>query len=188
MRMRGGVREQHRLEKQLVDAVGELGGRPPSVDALLSTHAPGARRHLDARELGAGRRDAAGDVVAVFGRQPGRTDLVGEPEPPEDLHRARRDLVALDVGRLAGMAGLQHGDVDAAPGEVERQREADWAGADHDDAGVQMAIHPGSLSEDDVAGNPRIARRSGSRFADKDLRQPMKVMTTRPFPLPDCPG
>jgi hypothetical protein len=151
-RLRGGVREQQRLEKQLVDAVGELGRRPPPVVARLAAHAAGARRQPDARELRSGRRDAARHVVAIFGRQPGLTDPVGEAEPPEDLHRAGRDLVALDVGRLAGAPGLEHRHVDAAPGEVERQREADRPRADDDDAGVEMAIHgacPGvSLRED----------------------------------------
>ena len=76
------------------------------------------------------------NVVAVFRRQAGVADPVREAEPAENLHRPRRDLIALDVRRLAGVAGLGHGHVDAARGEVHAERQPHRTGPDNQHAGV----------------------------------------------------
>ena len=122
-RLRRGVREQQRLEVKLIDPVPPFRGRPMAIGALLAADAAGARWQLDARQLGAQRRDAAGHVVAIFRRQAGVADFCRDAEPAENLHRSRRDLVALDVGRFAGPPCLDHRHIDAARGEVHREGE-----------------------------------------------------------------
>jgi hypothetical protein len=108
-----------------------------AIGALLAANAAGARRQLDARQLGSQRRDAAGYVVAVFRRQAGVADLGGEAKPAENLHRARRDLVALDVRRLARTPRLDHGHIDTTRSEVDGECQPDRTAADHQDAGFE---------------------------------------------------
>src|SRR5262249_18754378 len=72
---------------------------------LSAPFSTGARRQLDARQLRPEHRHAHCYVIAIFRRQPGVADPVGQAEPAKNLHRTRRDLVALDVRRLAGTAG-----------------------------------------------------------------------------------
>src|SRR5262245_4574244 len=62
---------------------------------------------------------------------------VGQAESAKNLHRARRDLVALDVRWLAGTAGLAHGHSDAARGKFHRQCQPDRAGTDNQYAGIE---------------------------------------------------
>src|SRR5215470_11738135 len=112
--------KQQRLEMELVDAVAPLRAGPVAVGALLAADSTGARRQLDARQLRPEHRHAHCYVIAIFRRQPGVADPVGQAEPAKNLHRTRRDLVALDVRRLAGTAGLGHGHIDAARGKFHR--------------------------------------------------------------------
>ena len=129
--------EQQRLEMELVDAVAPLRAGPVAVGALLGADSAGARRQLDARQLRPQHRHAHCYVIAIFWRQPGVADPVGQAEPAKNLHRARRDLVALDVRRLAGTSGLGHGHIDAARGKFHRQCQPDRAGADNQYAGIE---------------------------------------------------
>src|SRR5262245_56272730 len=76
-------------------------------------------------------------VIAIFRRQSGVADPVGQAEPAKNLHRARRDLVALDVRWLAGMAGLGHRHIDAARGKFHRQCQPDRTGAANQYAGIE---------------------------------------------------
>jgi hypothetical protein len=136
-RLRRSVREQQRLEMELIDAVAPLRAGPVAVGALLASDSAGARRQLDARQLRPEHRHAHCYVIAIFRRQPGVADPVGQAEPAKNLHRARRDLVALDVRRLAGTAGLGHGHIDAARGKFHRQCQPDRAGADNQYACIE---------------------------------------------------
>ena len=74
--LRLGVREQDRLEVDLVDAVRRLGRRPPAVGAALVAVAGRARGDVDARQL------AAGDRRCERRRRSG--------SPPAGRRRARR--------------------------------------------------------------------------------------------------
>ena len=73
--------EQQRLEMELVDAVAPLRAGLVAVGALLAADAAGARRQLDARQLRPDHRHAHCYVIAIFRRQPGVADPVGQAEP-----------------------------------------------------------------------------------------------------------
>src|SRR5262245_32018908 len=79
------VREQHRLEELLIAAMRVLGRRPDSVRADSGRRA--TRRNGYAGELDAGDARRRDDVVGVVRGQPDAAQLVGQAEPPEDLHR-----------------------------------------------------------------------------------------------------
>src|SRR5262249_56153611 len=106
-RLRRSVGDHQGLEMELVDAVAQFRAGPVAVAALLAADSAGARRQLDARQLRPEHRYAHCYVIAIFRRQPGVADPTGQAEPAKNLHRARRDLVALDVRRLARPAGLR---------------------------------------------------------------------------------
>ncbi len=59
----------------------------------------------------------------------------------EDFHRPGRDLIALDVRRLAGPPDLGDGHVDAARRQVHSERESDRPRAHDQNAGVECLAH-----------------------------------------------
>ena len=102
-RLRFGVREQDRLEVDLVDAVRRLGGRPPAVGAALVAVAGRARRDVDARQLAAGDRGAKRDVVRVVraaGRRRGRRRR-GRGGGTAPSFAPRRDCTSRSAARRA---------------------------------------------------------------------------------------
>ncbi len=138
--LRGGMLEQDRLEKNLVDAVRRLRRRPVAIGAIgrRETVLPGG--NMDSRQFLPGERSAVADVVRIICRQSGVTDFRGHAEPPEDFHGAGGNMVALRLRRCGGAAGLHHSHVDAPPREVDREREPDRSGAHDQNIGV---IHAG---------------------------------------------
>jgi len=70
---------------------------------------------------------------------------VRDTEAAEDFHGAGRNLAALDVRRRVGWPFLGDDDVDAAPGEIEGERHADWPPADDQYPGVYRARHRSPL-------------------------------------------
>src|SRR5215469_7885390 len=119
----GSVREQHRLEELLIAAMRVLGRRPDSVRAdsgRRATRPP--RRNGYARELNTGDARCRDDVVWVVRGQPNAAQLVGQSEPPEDLHGSRADLTALHARWVVGRAALGDDDIDASPSQIHGQR------------------------------------------------------------------
>ena len=82
------VREQYGLEINLIDPVRRLRSRPRCVRPLDCAVALGPRGDADAAEFDPRRRRAGGDVVRIVRRKPGSTQLCGDAEAAEDLHRA----------------------------------------------------------------------------------------------------
>ncbi len=140
-RRRRGAGEQHRLEEDLVDAVGRLRRRPPAVGPARIRVAVAPAGNVDAHELIARRARAHCDVVGKVPRQASRAHLVREAEPAEDLHRARGDVVALDARRLAGPPPLGDEHKDAALGQVDGERQPHGAAADDGDLGGEVSGH-----------------------------------------------
>jgi hypothetical protein len=87
------------------------------------------------------RGDATGNVVAVLRRQANVADLRRQAEPAKNFHGSGRDLIALDIRRLARFAQLSDRDIDPAPGEVDGERQADGSSADDENARFDLAIH-----------------------------------------------
>ncbi|MCY1363065.1 hypothetical protein D9M69_498090 [compost metagenome] len=139
-----GMREQHRLEKDLVDAVRRLRRGPPGVGAAGGGVALAARGDRNARQLHARHGRAVGHVVGVVGRQARVAQRLRHAQAAEHLHRTRRHVVALHVGWLAAVADLGHQHVDAALRQVDGQRQPHGAGADDQHLGLQLLGH-GSL-------------------------------------------
>ncbi len=83
----GGMREQHGLHVDLVDAMRRLGSRPIGVGSACRGVAVAPAGNQDARQLDAGCRGAIGAVVRIIRRQPGVAQLMRESEPSEYLHR-----------------------------------------------------------------------------------------------------
>jgi hypothetical protein len=124
VRHRLGMREQDGLEEDLVDAMRRLGRRAPGVGPTGRGVALRAARDRDARQLDARGGRAIGDVVGIVRRQPGVAQRARDAKTPEDLHRARRDVIALGARRLAAPAQLGERHRHAAPREVHRERES----------------------------------------------------------------
>ena len=129
-RVCGGMLEQDRFEKNLVDAVRRLRRRPVAIRTILHREAVAAAGNRNARQFRTGESGAVADVVRIIRRQSGVAHLFGDAEPPEDFHGAGGDMVAFRLRRLGAGARLHHGDVDAAPGQIDREREPDRSGAD----------------------------------------------------------
>jgi len=106
--------EQDRLQIDLIDPVRRLRRRPPCIGAARGAVAGGAAGNLDPAELNARRGCPVGAVVGEVRGQAGIAQLRRHAEPAEYLHRARRDVVALDAGRIAGMTDLGNHDINAA--------------------------------------------------------------------------
>ncbi|MET4477420.1 hypothetical protein ABIB66_001936 [Bradyrhizobium sp. F1.13.3] len=123
--------EQDRLEIDLVDPVGRLRRRPPGIGATSGAVAACARGNVDAAQLDAGRRGPVGAVVREICGQACVAQLCGDAEPAEDLHRTRRDVIAFDAGRIAGMADLRDHDVDPTGSQIHRRGQSDGPGAHH---------------------------------------------------------
>ena len=88
----------------------------------------------DARELDAGCRGAVGAIVRVVGRQSGVAQLLRQPEPAEDFHRTRRDVVAFHARRFPGGACFHDGNRYSPRCEVHCQSESDRTASDHENA------------------------------------------------------
>jgi hypothetical protein len=69
------------------------------------------------------------------------SNCLGDAEAAECFHGASGYVVALHARRLAAGAGFDHQDVDAAPGEVEGQGEADGPGAGDEHRGARLLHH-----------------------------------------------
>src|SRR3954452_8992732 len=117
--LRRSVREQHRLEELLIAAMRVLGRWPDRVWPGCGRRATrAARRNGYAGERDTGDARRRDDVVGIVRRQPDAAQLVGQAEPPEDLHRARADLTALHVRWVVGRATLGDHDIGAAPSQI----------------------------------------------------------------------
>jgi hypothetical protein len=86
--------------------------------------------------------------------------LAGNAEPPEDFHGAGGDVVAFRLGGCGAGASLDDGDVDAAPGEVDRERQPDRSCADDQHIGLTPSRHCHSSSAPEFFTMP--AQRSTS--------------------------
>ena len=138
MRMRGlrrGMLEQDRFEKDLVDAMRRLRRRPVAVRAVLRREAIAAAGNRNPRQFLPGERGAIADVVRIIRRQSGVAHLFRDPEPPEDFHGAGGDVVAFRLRRRGAGARLHHRDVDAAPRQIDRERQPDRSCADDQHVG-----------------------------------------------------
>ena len=134
------LREDQRLQIDLVDPVRRLRRRPPGVRPGEIRPALGARGDRDARDLMPPRHAGAIDaIVGIIRRQAGIANHVREAQPAERLHRARGDMVALHARRLAGLARLDDDRAHAAPREVQRHHQPDRAGAADDN--LRIARH-----------------------------------------------
>src|SRR5436190_6814815 len=158
-RLRGCVFEQDRLEEYLVDAMRRFRRGPIAVRPVLYREAVAAGGNFDPRQLLAGKGRAIADVVRISGRQASVADLLGKAEPTEDLHGARSDVIALRLRRLPGLTRFHYGDVNAAPGEIDRQRQSHWAGA-HDQHIAIRHLQQGP----DITGAILSSFRFGSRI------------------------
>ncbi len=160
-RLGGGMTEQDRFEIDLVDPVWRLGRRPPRVGSAGCAVTGRAAGNFDATQLDARCRGPIGAVVGeVFG-QTGVAQLCGHAEPTEYLHRARRDVIALDAGRIARAADFGDDDIDPARSQIHCRGEPHRARAHHQ----HLRPHP----------LPRLvlpagARHSGSRCILGKLR------------------
>ena len=76
--------------------------------------------------------------MRVVGRQAGIAHGCGDAEAAEDLHGAGRDMVALGLRRLRALPRFGDHHVDAAPGEIDREREPDRSGADDQDRSIVL--------------------------------------------------
>ena len=129
-----GVREQHGFHVDLVDAVRRLGRRPIGIRPAGRGVAIAPAGNQDARELDAGCRGAVGAIVRVVGRQSGVAQLLRQPEPAEDFHRTRRDVVAFHARRLPGGACFHDGNRYSPRCEVHCQSESNRTASDHENA------------------------------------------------------
>src|SRR6185437_8744469 len=128
-RLRGRMLEQDRLKEYLVDAMRRLRRRPVAIGDIGRGEAIAAAGNFDPRQLLPGKGSAVADVVRIIRRQSGIADLVGNAEPAENLHGARGDMVAFRFRRSGAGARLHNRHIDAAPGEIDRKRQADRSGA-----------------------------------------------------------
>ena len=126
---------QHRLDHHLADPHGglaRLGAVVPGADlgALLDDGGIAEAMQLAARQ----RRDP-GDVEIVLLRHRHGAQLVGQAEPPEQLHRAAVGDVHLGMPRGRGVA-LDQQAAHAERGQRARQRHADRTAARDEDRNV----------------------------------------------------
>ena len=117
--------EQDRLKEYLVDPMRRLRRRPVAVRAVFCREAIAAAGNLNARQLLTRKRGAIADVVRVVRGQTGIAHLVGDPEPPEDLHRPCSDMVAFWFRRNGAAALLHQRDIDTPPRQIDRERQPD---------------------------------------------------------------
>src|SRR6185369_10697256 len=64
------------------------------------------------------------DIVGIVPGQPGVANRPDDAEPTENLHRARRDVIALHARRFVRAPLLEKHGPDAAAGEIQCEREA----------------------------------------------------------------
>jgi len=131
---RSRVREQHGFHVDLVDAMRRLGRRPIGVGSARCGIAIAPAGNQDARELDARCCGAVGAIVRVIGRQSGVAQLLRHPEPAEDFHRTRRDVVAFHARRFPGGACFHDGNRYSPRREVHCQSESDRTASDHENA------------------------------------------------------
>ena len=75
-------------------------------------------------------------IMRVICRQTGIPNVSRYAKPAKYLHRARGNMVALHVRRLAAVTRLYNCDRDSARREIERQRNTDWSRAHHQDVAI----------------------------------------------------
>ena len=131
-----GVLLKDRLDVQLVDAMRRLGRRPPHVDTGVVAHAAGSPGDGDPSEVLADHRGPKRNVVWMFVRQPRGPEIRCHAQATEDLHRAARDVVALDGWWLPESPPVEHDDVDARVRQPHREGETDGSAPDHHDVGL----------------------------------------------------
>src|SRR4029077_21252315 len=105
-----GMLEQDGLEKNLVDAMRRLRRRPVAIRTVLARETVAAAGNGNARQFAPRERGAVSDVVRIIRRQSSVADLLRQPEPPEDFHASRRDMVAFRLGRFCRTSLLDHRD------------------------------------------------------------------------------
>src|SRR5262249_42021630 len=121
---------QNGLEKDLVDPMRRLGCQPVRVGAFAGGIPVPAAGNGNARQLVAGRPGAEYHIVRIVIGQSRVAHVLYDPETPERLHRAGRDVIAFHTRRLGGVALLDDDNVDATPGEIHAQVQSDRAAPD----------------------------------------------------------
>jgi hypothetical protein len=97
-----------------------------------------ATRNRDARQLAPDDSRAICAVIWEVGRQSAFPHLPHNAQAAEHLHRARRDVVALHIGRFAGTANLRHDDINAAGREIHGRGQSDWPRSDDENLGFNF--------------------------------------------------
>ena len=135
------MREQDRLQKDLVDAMRRLRRRPVAVGAVGRRETVAPAGNVNPCQLLAGERGAIADVVRIVGGQSGIADLLGDAEPAEDFHGAGGDVVALRLRRCRAGTCFDHGDVDAAPCKIDGEGQPDRPRAYDQDVNFTVFLH-----------------------------------------------
>jgi len=126
---RGGLGVEDRLEIDLVDAMCRLRCRPAAVRAAFIGIAGAPARDVDAGELVSRGAGAESDIVGIVIGQTRRAYALDEAQAAERFHRPRGDVIAFDARRLSRRPLFQDRDVNAPPGQIERQAEPHRPGA-----------------------------------------------------------
>ena len=149
---------QQRLERVLRDELIGLEGLPVVARGDFGFGASDRRvRKMRDRRAGHGWRQE--NVHRRVARQAGIADFFGDAEAAVDFHRA--GVAALHFGELdRGFVAFDQRAAHAALAEVERQRQADGAGADDQDIGFRHGICGDGLHGLAVRGNVRAALRA----------------------------
>ena len=141
---------------------------------MVGRHALAQRRKRLTLELVAGQARAIDDVeVEVLGK-PGGRDVVDDAPAATELHRARREAGRARQDHVEVVL-VDHDAVDAAPAEIERQREADGTSPDDQYRGFDDFGHSRFRIGLSVEGNAR----QRLRLCAADLRglaQRVKVL------------
>jgi hypothetical protein len=146
---------QGRLDEPLRDPMRQLGGAPTAGRLADQARRLARRRQAEARQFVAREAGEVRDVGREVGRQSERSDLVGEAEAPEVLHRARLRRIGLRRDGGAGLVVDQQGR-DAAQAELvaEHQPARSAADDDHGDALGQGGLARIASGHRRIAGSP----------------------------------
>jgi hypothetical protein len=157
---------QHRLDEFLVAAVRQLCGAPRAAQSADELPRVARGRQREARQLVAREAREIRDVRGEVGRQAERAHLVGEAEAAEVLHGARLRGVGRGVARGAGVLVDQH-HRDAAPAELDREREAARTAADDHYLGLRREHAPILSGRRVVRWGCRTRRAIGATLGDR---------------------
>ena len=97
-------------------------------------------------------------LVGKISRKPNPAQLAGNSQTSEDFHRTGRDLIALGARWIVGRPAFGNGDIDAARGKVQGERQTDRPGADNQNLGFKHAI-PTCKFKRDCLFRASVARR-----------------------------